>query len=260
MTRTRRRKAHVPSPSGAALRRTAAPLVPIRFDTLSTRPPEQQQFEQALGRQAARIAALRGAVRPWGCWMTDPIVEATIFHCGLYYLACLPNGAPRRSRATLKAEIAKAVDLADRLVTVLRPIWNARDPTVHSWLAPVIGTPGRADDGVPSHPLDPALLYSLDALWRVLALLDRALPADVGGTRRAIAFTDLVNWLAGIYCEAARVKVAPLKTKGHFFRYVASVADLLRSVAGRFPAAAFDLPGNDEALRKALSRMVSRRT
>ena len=245
-------------------RRAAPPIVPIIQDVLTTRPPEQRRFETALRRREKEMAALRGAIEPWSRLVAGEIgeiVEVTLFHCGQYYSACLPAAAPRRSRARLNAEIVKAARLADQLLTALRPIWNSRDPTVRHWLAPVIERPSAAAaDGLQTNWVDPPFVSDLDQLWRGLACLSQALPLDIGGPRPALAFDELAIRLAGIYCEITGAAQAPRLKSSPFFRYVAAVADLLRTTADRFPKATFDLPPNDEALRKALGRLASRRT
>ena len=243
-------------------RGASSSIVPIIGDVPRTRSPEQQRFELALRRQKVRLAAVRHAVQPWGGPSTVEIVEATVLRCGRYYdEACVLQVAERRSRATVKAEIAKAADLADRLSNALRSVWTSRDPAVHDWLEPVVATRLGSGDGIPTHPLDPALLRSIHELWRRLALLDQALPNDAGGPRPAVAFSDLVRALARIYCDAAGTEIAPISTKDRFFRYVGAVTDLLRSVSVQFPTAKFDLPrGDDEALRKLLVRLSSGRT
>jgi hypothetical protein len=240
----------------------AAPaIVPIIEDVLTTRPPEQRRFETALRQREKEMAVLRRAIEPWSRLVAGEIIEATLFHCGLYYSACLPAAASRRSRANLNTEIVKSARLADQLLTGLRPIWNSRDPTVRHWLAPVIDRPSAAaDDGLQTKWFDPPFVSDLDQLWRRLALLGRALPQDIGGPRPALAFGELVIWLAGIYRQITGAAQAPRSKSGHFFRYVAAVADLLRATAYRFPKATFDLPPNDEALRAALRRMASPRT
>jgi len=256
----------MPSRRGAS-----SSIIPVS-DALADLSPDQKRFEQALQGEKTRIAALCKTIRPWGGSRITEIVDATVFHCGLYYAECLPRSAPRRSRAKLKAEIRKAVALADRLSTALRSIWSSQDPTVYEWLAPVMLTRWSAGDGIRHvQPLDPALLRSLDELRRCLAQLDQALPDDRGGRRTAVAFENLVRWLAGIHCHFTgsvsagslfgyvAAKAAPISTKGHFFRYVGAVAELLQSVQNRFPAAKFDLPSGNDALRKSLERLAARR-
>jgi hypothetical protein len=260
MTTPRARGATVPE-----MKSEPVSLLSISSDKLLVRSPEQRRFEQALNGRSTKIdtlrRTLRRAVKPWGGLATAEIIKATIFHCGLYYCACLPDAAPRRSRAKLKGDITKAANLAGRLAPALRRVWNSRNPTVRHWLAPVADTQFHAGDGLATGgPLDPGLLRVIDEVWRRLALLDQALPADIGGTRKALAFIDLANWLAGIYCQVAGIQSAPTATTGDFFRYIAAVVDLLGAVAVRFPKAEFDFPSNDEALRKALARIASRRT
>jgi hypothetical protein len=234
-------------------------LFPTGHDPLSVRPPEQRLFDRALRKETTKMKALRRAITPWAGAFFEEVLESTIFHCGLYYNACLPHTLPRRSRAALKGNIKKAVALTKRLAEVLRALSSSRDPAMHRWLDPVLDASFEAHDALPRNLLDPGLVHALDELWRRLALLDQALPDDRGGNPRQLAFADLAVWLTGIYCSVTpSSRPSPLSTTGHFFRYAAAVVDLLNATTRRFPKARFDLPPNDEALRKALGRVLPR--
>lgn len=228
--------------------------VPAGLNPLSAPSPEQRQFENALRKNGAAMGTLRRAVARWAGNFSEEVVEATIFHCGLYYRACLPAAQSRRSRAKLKREIEKATDLTARLAPLLRAIWGSRDTTVQRWLNPVLGANFYERDGLHGNSLDPGFVHGLDELWRRLALLGQALPDDPGGNRPALAFEELTNWLAGIYCTVTMAETAPTSMRGLFFRYVAAAVDLLKAATPQFPKAKFDLPPSDEALRKALGR------
>jgi hypothetical protein len=234
-------------------------VLPAGNDPLSVRPPEQRRFENALSKKAAETGALRRAITPWAGPFPDEVLEATIFHCGLYYRACLPETKSRRSRANLKRDIKKATRLTERLAAAVRAVSSSRDPTMRRWLDPVLHAYFQGRDGLPRNLLDPGLVHALDELWCRLALLDQALPDDVGGNRPALAFAELLNWLAGIYRSVAMAETVSTSTAGPFFPYVLTVLDLLKATAAQFPKAHFDFPSTDEALRKALTRTQPRR-
>jgi hypothetical protein len=225
---------------------------------MSARASEQQQFENALRKNATAMGMLRRAVARWAGNFSNDVVEATIFHCGLYYCACLPAAQSRRSRSKLKRDIRKATNLTARLAPLLQAIWGSRDTTVQRWLDPVLGAYFRQRDGLHGSSLDPSFVHGLDELWRRLALLGQALPDDPGGNRVALAFNELTSWLAGIYCTVTMTEAAPTSMREPFFPYVAAVVDLLKGARRLFPKAEFDLPPSDEALRKAIGR--TRRT
>jgi hypothetical protein len=227
-------------------------VYPAGHNPLAARAPAQKRFEYALHRQSAKMGALCRAVKPWAGSFSDEIIKATIFHCGLYYLASLPEAGPRRSRAKLKADIRRATDLTERLAVRLRAVWNSRDQTTRHWLDPSLDAYVQGHDGLIFNSLDPGLVRALDELWRRLALLGQALPDDRGGPRKALAFRDLVDWLAGIYCTITSASTPPPRM---FIPYVAAVRDLLAVTAPEFPRAHFDLPPSDEALRKVLQRV-----
>lgn len=217
---------------------------------------ELQRFERALRSKSTELDALRREIRKWAGPYSDAVINSTFFHCQLYYGACLPHSFSRRSRARLTSDIRKATRLADQFIAALRAVWNSRDRTVLRWLDPVLSAYFDGSDRLPRNLLDPGFLHALDELWRRLALLDQALPRDVGGNRPQLAFSELARWLAGIYCSVAVIDSVPTTTTGGFFRYAAAVVDLLKSKATRFPKAQFDFPQNDEALRKALHRAL----
>jgi hypothetical protein len=145
------------------------------------------------------------------------------------------------------------------LAEVLRTVSSSHDPTTRRWLDPILGAYFEARDGLPRNLLDPGLVHALDELWRRLTLLDQSLPEDRGGNPKQLAFAELAGWLAGIYCTMIEAPRPPsLSTTGQFFRYVAAVVELLNDTTPRFPKARFDLPPNDEALRKSLGRALVR--
>jgi hypothetical protein len=225
--------------------------LPAGHHPLAVRPREQQQFEATLTRKRQKMSALWRAITPWilDASAREIIIDVTIYYCGRYYLDCLPDTV-EGSRARLARRIKRAAGLTERLATELRAIHAAREPTVQTWLGPLLTLYLPNLDGLRLATVDPGFVLGLDELWRVLALLDQALPYDRGGTRRAVAFRRLVRALHGI-CSQFGGK--------NFAAYMGAVVDLIRATAPAFPRARFDLPPTDEALRKAQTRALSPR-
>lgn len=225
---------------------------------MSVRPDEQHRFDSALRKNAKGIRNIKQAILLWSDELyLDQILESTLFDCGLYYSACLPEAQPRRSRAPLKRSIKKANALAEELVWLLRQVWDSRDPTVRRVLEPVLDQYVRGRDGIPREALAPPLLNALDELSLRLALLEQALPNDIGGQLPQSAFAELAQSLAGIYCTITLARTAPTSKRERFYKYVAAVTDVIAAVKRQFPRARFDLPVGKDALPKALSRIFS---
>src|SRR5262249_34267833 len=135
-------------------------------------------------------------------------------------------------------------------------IWASRDPVVMRELRKFgFSERWQWNSQLPMHPsgipfVDLLEKFSFDTQWLADALSD-----DLGGPRRATAFDHLITDLAGYF----RLVTEPLaSSRGRFFRFIAAVVDLARSIEKSLPAADFKLPPGDTALYVRLRRLAQR--
>jgi hypothetical protein len=174
-----------------------------------------------------------------------------------FYLNSLPEARARSSRAALKRELRRSADLADRLQASAEILWKSGEPSVEEILEDfnrpltfLVTATGPHESGVD-------WIASLDEFAKRTRLLADTLSDDKGGRRNTVAFDDLLLGLADYYGALARDRQQPIVER-QFSAFAAATTDVLRNVAPKLRAAAFDLPKTDKALRERLRRVTKR--
>jgi hypothetical protein len=171
-----------------------------------------------------------------------------------FYCNSVPETRTIYSRAGLKKEMQKAARLAEKLETSAELIWKCRDMAALEHLARFTTV---ALEGESLHPSGIGWIGLLHEFARTTKRLADTLPDDPGGPRPGIAFDELVIGLTNYYREFARSRNSKISEE-RYFRFVASVVDVLQKIQRHLPAADFKLPKNDKALRQRLRRLTKR--
>ena len=213
-----------------------------------------EQFSALVSRKALdKVEATLGITSP-----SDGFRRSLTTILWRFYLNSLPEAELIFSRTALKKELRRASRHAEKLQASAARIWRSRDAAVIDLLQPFGAMWQAWQSSKPMRRSGVAWVALLEEFGHTTRCLAETLPDDLGGPRPAVPFDELAIGLAD-YHRAYHRAHHRTASDATYFRFVASVVDVLRKVEKQLPAAKFKLPPNDNALRKRLRRLAARR-